>query len=110
MSSCPFLTRLPSSFVKNYGTVLAKQYLEHCPFLGTHLDLVQQQPKRNIGTQSTRENLQCPFLKDAKKEGLIKSINLHDLGNGKVLFISSGVAGRTRSGQISELNSMKRLR
>ena len=66
--------------------MLAKQYLEHCPFLGTHL--IQQQPKRNIGTQSTRENLQCPFLKDVKKEGLIKSVsvNPHDVSDGKFVF------------------------
>lgn len=69
--SCPFLTRLPTKFVKNYASVLAKQYLDHCPFLGSYIQ------HRNIGTQSTKENqLQCPFLKDAKNsEGIIKSVS-----------------------------------
>ena len=73
--SCPFLTRLPTTFVKNYGSVLAKQYLDHCPFLGSYVQ------HRNIGTNSTKENqLQCPFLKntkDSEEAGIIKSVLHH---------------------------------
>ena len=29
--TCPFLSRLPSQFVKNYSSKLLKTYGEHCP-------------------------------------------------------------------------------
>ena len=30
-SPCPFLNRLPSNYLKNYGNSLVKIYGEHCP-------------------------------------------------------------------------------
>jgi 5-aminolevulinate synthase len=30
---CPFLTRLSSSYVRNYGTTLLKTYGQHCPIM-----------------------------------------------------------------------------
>jgi len=33
--SCPFLSRLPSQFVKNYSSKLLKTYGEHCPVAST---------------------------------------------------------------------------
>merc|ERR1712123_454740 len=33
--TCPFLSRLPSQFVKNYSSKLLKTYGEHCPVAST---------------------------------------------------------------------------
>lgn len=30
---CPFLTRLSSSYVRNYGNTLLKSYGQHCPVM-----------------------------------------------------------------------------
>lgn len=37
---CPFLTRLPTQFVRNYGANLVKKYGEQCPVLTRVLSTV----------------------------------------------------------------------
>lgn len=63
--SCPFLTRLSSNYVRNYGTSVIMNYRKHCPVMSrlssTNVDINDNKPLIN----------QCPFLskeKDAVKK------------------------------------------
>jgi 5-aminolevulinate synthase len=61
---CPFLTRLPSTYVRNYATALMKQYAEQCPYLSkrgitSSSSFIQDHIVPNAGTSTT-----CPFLKE----------------------------------------------
>ena len=73
---CPFLTRLPSTFVKNYASPLVKQYMDQCPFLGTKRGIVSSVIKDdNVGkAKISFNNVECPFLKEAKSPELIKQV------------------------------------
>ena len=72
---CPFLTRLPSNFVKNYASPLMKQYVEQCPFLGNNRGIVSSVLSTSA-TTSDNTNLQdkCPFLKKVKSPAIIKKV------------------------------------
>ena len=58
---CPFLTRLPSTFVKNYAPALMKQYMDQCPIMSGH-------QARGLFTKSVTKDAPlaatCPFVKD----------------------------------------------
>jgi len=49
---CPFLTRLPTAFVRNYGTALVKKYGEQCPVMSRALSTV---------AATERKKEQCKF-------------------------------------------------
>jgi len=66
---CPFLTRLPSKFVKNYASPLMKQYVEHCPFLGSNRGIVSS--VNYSGQEKIADK--CPFLKNVNKN-VIKQV------------------------------------
>jgi hypothetical protein len=66
---CPFLTRLPSKFVKNYASPLMKQYVEHCPFLGNNRGIVSGV---NYCDQEKIAD-KCPFLKNVNNK-VIKQV------------------------------------
>ena len=72
---CPFLTRLPSNFVKNYASPLMKQYVEQCPFLGNNRGIVSSVLSTSA-TASDNTSLQdkCPFLKKVKSPAIIKKV------------------------------------
>eukprot|EP00092_Neocalanus_flemingeri_P096300 GFUD01122577.1.p1 GENE.GFUD01122577.1~~GFUD01122577.1.p1 ORF type:complete len:532 (-),score=136.62 GFUD01122577.1:151-1746(-) len=52
---CPFLSRLPSQFVKNYSGKLLKTYGDHCPVVsqGTH----------SLAASTLQQNAQCPVAR-----------------------------------------------
>ena len=48
--TCPFLSRLPSQFVKNYSSKLLKTYGEHCPVV-SHVSKKIRSLQRNLQQQ-----------------------------------------------------------
>ena len=93
---CPFLSRLPGSFIKNYAVPLLKNYADQCPVIsravsvnkGPHYHQEFAAAFKNAGTDpdsaSSRKpyvkdiSMKCPFLNDLGKDGtkqLIKLIN-----------------------------------
>jgi 5-aminolevulinate synthase len=56
---CPFLTRLPASFVRNYGSNLIKAYGEQCPVFSRALSTLPASQK--ILEENSAEG-KCPFL------------------------------------------------
>eukprot|EP00092_Neocalanus_flemingeri_P023840 GFUD01025865.1.p1 GENE.GFUD01025865.1~~GFUD01025865.1.p1 ORF type:complete len:533 (-),score=146.48 GFUD01025865.1:151-1749(-) len=50
---CPFLSRLPSQFVKNYSGKLLKTYGDHCP-------VVSQGVTHSLAASTPQQQAQCP--------------------------------------------------
>ena len=86
---CPFLSRLPGTFIKNYATPLLKMYADQCPVVsravsvnnGPHYQQELASAFNNIGTTSEQSNvastspivaddtINCPFLKEIGQDG-----------------------------------------
>lgn len=61
--SCPFLTRLPSSFVRNYGSLLVKNYAGQCPVMSRAMSSVTvHQGPPSSSTAASRPSLTSPSL------------------------------------------------
>lgn len=83
---CPFLTRLSSNYVRNYGPTLLKNYGAQCPVVQRAISSLQnppidppsdarnisslQQPKKDIKTIPEKK---CPFMSTAAP--VIKEVN-----------------------------------
>ena len=93
---CPFLSRLPGSFIKNYATPLLKMYADQCPVIsrtvsvnkGPHYHQEFATAFKNGGNDANpvhsgkpnvdEISMKCPFLKDLGQDGakqLIKPSN-----------------------------------
>lgn len=55
--TCPFLSRLPSQFVKNYSSKLLKTYGEHCPVAST-----ANHALLNVNKEANTNNNSCPAV------------------------------------------------
>ncbi len=67
--ACPFLSRLPAKFVKNYTSPLVKIYADQCPIAS-----------RSMATMASKgqssEPKDCPFLfESANKDSLVKIVD-----------------------------------
>lgn len=64
---CPFLTRLPANYVRNYGVSVIMNYRQHCPVMSRLSSTIAESEQ----SQVTSMKNQCPFLskeRDAVKE------------------------------------------
>ena len=84
--ACPFLSRLPAKFVKNYTSSLVKVYADHCPVASRSMSTMVPQ-------SSSSESKSCPFLSDAgQKDNLVKKADtlmaedVFKIQKGKILF------------------------
>ncbi|XP_046407281.1 5-aminolevulinate synthase, erythroid-specific, mitochondrial isoform X2 [Ischnura elegans] len=59
---CPFLTRLSSAYVRNYGAHLIKTYGEYCPMMSRLVGTAAPADASTSGLEGLRK---CPFLADA---------------------------------------------
>ena len=109
--SCPFLSRLPGSFIKNYATPLLKMYADQCPVIsravsvnkGPHYHQEFAAAFKSAGHNPEQINsgkpdvddisMKCPFLKDLGQDGtkqLIKPSRepeiFEESSKGKYLF------------------------
>ena len=114
--SCPFLSRLPGSFIKNYATPLLKMYADQCPVIsrtvsvnkGPHYHQEFAAAFKSAGHNPDQINsgkpdvddisMKCPFLKDLGQDGtkqLIKPSRedeiFEETSKGKYLFLRSQV-------------------
>ena len=99
---CPFLSRLPGTFIKNYATPLLKMYADQCPVVsravsvnnGPHYRQELASAFKHIGGTSdpsveansipkvADDAINCPFLKEIGQEGktpLVKASLRHDI-------------------------------
>jgi 5-aminolevulinate synthase len=63
--ACPFLSRLPAKFVKNYTSSLVKVYADHCPVASRSMSTMVQ--------QSGGDQQKCPFLTES--DHVIKQVD-----------------------------------
>ncbi|KAJ1520081.1 hypothetical protein ONE63_004304 [Megalurothrips usitatus] len=60
---CPFLTRLSSAYVRNYGTSLLKTYGQHCPVMSRLASSVASTDTTVKNNAEAADSLKkCPFL------------------------------------------------
>lgn len=70
--SCPFMSKLPSTYVKNYVLGLLKTYGHSCPVMSRSI---------NIGTSTglinepTDIKKKCPFLDDESTAKIVKEVS-----------------------------------
>ena len=101
---CPFLSRLPGTFIKNYTTPLLQMYADQCPVFSRAVSInkgphYQQElasafktiVNNDTGAESSSTNakvgvlnagIECPFLKEIGQDGanrLIKASPKHDI-------------------------------
>ncbi|XP_076261955.1 5-aminolevulinate synthase isoform X2 [Rhynchophorus ferrugineus] len=65
--SCPFLTRLSHSYVKNYAPLLLNMYGSQCPVISrsiNHMSTDNQKTQENITDHIETAVSKCPFLKE----------------------------------------------
>lgn len=88
---CPFLTRLSSTYVRNYAPTLLKNYGAQCPAVSRAISSLQnpptdggspsdtrnissmQQPKKPVITAAPVEKKKCPFMSTASP--VVKEVN-----------------------------------
>ena len=114
---CPFLSRLPGTFIKNYATPLLKMYADQCPVVsravsvnnGPHYRQELASAFKHIGGASdppieanaslkvADDAINCPFLKEIGQDGkkkLVKASLKHEIfeerakGNKEILLQS----------------------
>ena len=99
---CPFLSRLPGTFIKNYATPLLKMYADQCPVVsravsvnnGPHYRQELASAFKHIGGTSdpsveanstskvADDAINCPFLKEIGQDGkkkLVKASLKHEI-------------------------------
>lgn len=69
---CPFLTRLSTSYVRNYAPVLLKTYGNQCPVVSRSISSLQNPPVANVST-STNANSAEPAIQSANIESNVSS-------------------------------------
>ncbi|OQV12356.1 5-aminolevulinate synthase, erythroid-specific, mitochondrial [Hypsibius exemplaris] len=91
--TCPMLSRLPSSLVRNCGTLLVKYYGEKCPVMSSFMQTVHAHTSAkdgvNSGMLTSQACSRCPFLTEnnvsvvrVKNEEII---SVEDYGTGATL-------------------------
>lgn len=73
---CPFLNRLPSSYIRNYGMSLLKSYGNHCPVMSRMMSDATNASEHVSSPAPAAPPTKCPFLaevnnpvvKEASKE------------------------------------------
>jgi hypothetical protein len=74
---CPFLNRLPSNYLKNYGNHLVKIYGDHCPVVTRAAASFQQvadgQHVEDEVVNVVKEVKKCPFIH--KSGSVVKKVN-----------------------------------
>ena len=101
---CPFLSRLPGSFIKNYATPLLKMYADQCPVLSRAVsvnngpqyqqevasafadivnpDAVAVSTSMHGKVNGLDNNIKCPFLNEMGRDTtnqLVKAATGHDI-------------------------------
>ncbi|KAJ8930857.1 hypothetical protein NQ314_016276 [Rhamnusium bicolor] len=74
--SCPFLTRLSQTYIKNYAPILLKMYGSQCPVISRNLNNMANHEATETQDVENKTQSPCPFLKEVNS--VIKEINQDD--------------------------------
>lgn len=72
---CPFLTRLSNSYVRNYGSSLAKLHGQHCPVMSRMIGTTvptDNTANRTVESEAIARDAgveKCPFLAEQRNAG-----------------------------------------
>ncbi|XP_065316209.1 5-aminolevulinate synthase, erythroid-specific, mitochondrial-like isoform X2 [Gordionus sp. m RMFG-2023] len=67
-TTCPFLSRLPAAFIRNYSSTLIKDYADKCPFmLAAASNLISTTPSKARYSSLASSTCENKVLEDAQK-------------------------------------------
>lgn len=59
--ACPFMSKLPTNYIKNYVSGLLKTYGQSCPVMSRFINVG---PSTSVVNEQTNSKTKCPFLED----------------------------------------------
>lgn len=71
--SCPFMSKLPTTYVKNYVSTLLKSYGQSCPVMSRFINVESSTNKLNEQIDSKTK---CPFLEDENTLKVVKEVSI----------------------------------
>lgn len=75
---CPFISRFPASFLRNYGAALFKAYSDQCPYISARAASTGVFDGQGVfGSDNVQEPGRCPFLAGtATEKPLVKAASI----------------------------------
>lgn len=67
--ACPFMSKLPTTYIKNYVSSLLKTYGHSCPVMSRFINIESSAGLINEQTDITKK---CPFLEDECTAKVVK--------------------------------------
>lgn len=70
--ACPFMSKLPTTYVKNYVSGLIKTYGQSCPVMSR---FINSGPSMGLMDEEIDSKKKCPFLEDANTAKAVKVVS-----------------------------------
>jgi len=70
--ACPFMSKLPTTYVKNYVSGLLKTYGHSCPVMSRFINIG---PSTGVINEQTDIKKKCPFLEDESTAKAVKEVS-----------------------------------
>ncbi|VVC26878.1 Pyridoxal phosphate-dependent transferase, subdomain 2,Aminotransferase, class I/classII,Pyridoxal [Cinara cedri] len=70
--SCPFMSKLPTTYIKNYVSGLLKTYGPSCPVMSRFVNIG---PTTSMSIEDPDLKKKCPFLKDESTANVVKEVS-----------------------------------
>lgn len=70
--ACPFMSKLPTTYVKNYVAGLLKTYGHSCPVMSRFINVG---PSVGATNEQTDIKKKCPFLEDESTAKAVKEVS-----------------------------------
>lgn len=70
--ACPFMSKLPTSYIKNYVSGLLKTYGNSCPVMSR---FINGGSSTSLNNEKIDIKKKCPFLEDESTSKVVKEIS-----------------------------------
>lgn len=70
--TCPFMSKLPTTYIKNYVSGLLKTYGQSCPVMSRFINGV---PSTDLMNEQTNIKKKCPFLEDESTANVVRQVS-----------------------------------
>lgn len=70
--ACPFMSKLPTTYIKNYVSGLLKIYGHSCPIMSR---FINDRSPTNLANEKIDIKKKCPFLEDESTSKVVKEVS-----------------------------------
>lgn len=70
--TCPFMSKLPTTYIKNYVSGLLKTYGQSCPVMSR---FINGGPSTDLTNEETNLKKTCPFLEDKSTANVVRQVS-----------------------------------